>query len=338
MDFLVTFMASYPWVSIPLCLIGIILLVKGGDWFVDAASFIAESFGIPKLIVGATIVSFATTLPELLVSAISAYQARVQNDPSLVDMSIGNAVGSVIANIALIMAIALICMPSAVRRRDYLMKSCLMLGSAIVVMVTGLIFEEISIASSIILLCIFAFAMADNILSARRSMLDTPKENRPALNRKTVSKNVVLFLVGILGIVLGAQLLVDSATVLARDMFGVPERLIAITIVAVGTSLPELVTTVTAIIKKQPSLSAGNIIGANILNLTFIMPLCSLIYGKPLPVQPAVAFLDFPVCLFVGLLALLPMLFTKRFRRWQGFALLGSYVAYVTVSCLGIVG
>ena len=103
--------------------VGIILIVKGGDYFVDAASWMAEVSGIPKLIVGATVVSFATTLPELLVSAFAAAQGKV-------DMSIGNAVGSVTANLGLIMAIALICMPTVIKRRDYMLKSCLMLGAA----------------------------------------------------------------------------------------------------------------------------------------------------------------------------------------------------------------
>lgn len=309
-------------------LAGIILIVKGGDYFVDASSWIAEVSGIPKLIVGATIVSLATTLPEMLVSLMAAWQGKV-------DMAVGNAVGSVTANIGLIMAISLLCMPVAIRRGDYLLKSALMLAAAALVAVSGRQ-GAVGLRSSVLLLVIFAVFLFENVRSARRAMRyggpgdigllrETPK-------RREILFYCIKFTAGAVGVVLGADLLVDSGSALAR-MVGVSERVIGVTIVAVGTSLPELVTTVTAVAKKQSALSVGNILGANILDLTLILPASALVSGKPLPIPPASARLDLPACLLVGCVAVLPAMASARFRRWQGVALLGIYAAYLVLTC-----
>ena len=288
--------------------VGIILIVKGGDYFVDAASWMAEVSGIPKLIVGATVVSFATTLPELLVSAFAAAQGKV-------DMSIGNAVGSVTANLGLIMAIALICMPTLIKRRDYMLKSCLMLGAALFLVIFGA-GGELALIPSILLLVIFIVAMAENIHEARLGMREEEREEEAGLKQKPAPKeialNIIKFIAGTVGIVLGAQLLIDNGSELAR-FIGVPERIIGVTIIAIGTSLPELVTTITAIAKKQASLSVGNIIGANIIDLTLILPISTMIYGGGLPV-----------------------LISQKFRRSQGIVLLFTYAAYVVITCSGL--
>ena len=314
---------------------GIILIVKGGDFFVDGASWFAEVSGIPKLIVGATVVSFATTLPELLVSAFAAFEARSTGALGLVDMAIGNAVGSVTANLGLIFAIALMAMPTVIRRKDYLLKMILMLGAATAVVVFSLLFEGIGLASSLVLLAIFILAMTDNI----RTAIVTVKANRAAgLNderrkptKTLVAINVGKFIVGAAGIVFGADLLVDNASALA-SLCGVSDRVISVTIVAIGTSLPELVTTVTAILKKQASLSAGNIIGANIIDLTLILPVCAVISGGTLPVVGTVGILDMPACLLIGAVACIPTLITKKFARWQGMLLLGLYATYMVLT------
>ena len=311
--------------------VGIILIVKGGDYFVDAASWMAEVSGIPKLIVGATVVSFATTLPELLVSAFAAAQGKV-------DMSIGNAVGSVTANLGLIMAIALICMPTVIKRRDYLLKSCLMLGAALFLVIFGA-GGELALIPSILLLVIFIVAMAENIHEARLGMREEEREEEAGLKQKPAPKeialNVIKFIVGTVGIVLGAQLLIDNGSELAR-FIGVPERIIGVTIIAIGTSLPELVTTITAIAKKQASLSVGNIIGANIIDLTLILPISAMIYGGGLPVSRQVAMMDLPACLLVGCIAVIPALISQKFRRSQGIVLLFTYAAYVVITCSGL--
>ena len=314
-------------ITLGLFALGVLLVVKGGDYFVDAASWIAEVSGVPKLIVGATIVSIATTLPEMLVSVMAATEGKV-------DMSIGNAVGSVTANIGLIMAIALICMPGAIRRADYLYKSVFMLLAAGIIVVCGFM-GKVSILFSLILLAVFVAFMFENVSSAVKMMRAEQNngKEKTAVTGKVVAVNVIKFLVGAAEIVLGANLLVENGSELARFM-GVSERIIGVTLVAVGTSLPELVTTITAIAKKQSSLSVGNILGANIMDLTLIMPLSALVSGKSLPVSATAAMLDLPVCLLVGLVAVIPAMIKSKFTRLQGIILLAIYAVYVVATCM----
>lgn len=306
--------------------LGIVLVVKGGDYFVDAASWIAERSGIPKLIIGATIVSIATTLPEMLVSVMAAAQGKV-------DMSIGNAIGSATVNIGLIMALALICMPGVIRRSDYWLKSILMVAAAALIAVCGMA-GAVSLPISIILLMIFAVFMWENICEAQKSITarQQKREKQTPTSQKMVITNIAKFIIGAVGIVIGSQLLVDNGSTLAR-LAGVPERVIGITLIAVGTSLPELVTTITAITKKQSALSVGNIIGANIIDLTLIMPLSSLISGQALTISSTLAYIDLPACLLIGLIAVVPTLICSRFSRWQGIVLLTLYACYVVLTC-----
>lgn len=313
-------------ITVLLFAVGIVFVVKGGDFFVDAASWIAEVSGIPKLIIGATIVSVATTLPEMLVSVMAALQGKV-------DMSIGNAVGSVTANIGLIMALALIFMPGVIKRKDYLIKSILMLSAALLIVLCGLS-GEISLIFSVLLMVIFVIFLAENVTSAKRTMAEEKNEEKDESlkDRRTVIINIIKFVVGTIGIVWGADLLVDNGSELAR-IIGISERIIGVTLVAVGTSLPELITTVTAITKKQSALSVGNILGANIMDLTLIMPLSALISGQALPVAATSAMIDLPACMLVGLIAIIPAMIRSKFSRWQGFTLLGVYAAYVFITC-----
>ncbi|MBD5170212.1 MAG: calcium/sodium antiporter [Oscillibacter sp.] len=307
-------------------LAGIILIVKGGDWFVDAASWIAEVSGIPKLIVGATIVSLATTLPELLVSVMAASQGKT-------DMAVGNAVGSVTANLGLIMAVSVICMPVKIRRGDYLLKSLLMLAAAGVLVLGGRR-GGVGLTLSLALVGIFAVFTYENLRGAQRAMRCGgdlgPVWEAP--RKRTILFQCLKFTAGAAAVMLGADLLVDSGSALAR-LAGISERIIGVTIVAIGTSLPELVTTVTAIVKKQSALSVGNILGANILDLTMILPVSALITGQALPVSAASARIDIPACLLVGIIAVVPAIVTARFRRWQGIALLVVYGGYVVLTC-----
>ncbi|MCQ2519977.1 MAG: calcium/sodium antiporter [Lachnospiraceae bacterium] len=325
------------WITvIVLLLIGLILIIKGGDYFVDSASWIAEVSGIPKLIVGATVVSFATTLPELLVSVFSAAKYNPVTNPGAVDLCVGNAVGSVTANTGLILAISLLCMPSIIKRKDYLLKAILLIG-AVSVMTLFCWNGSLNIVGSILLIVIFAIAMFENVREAVKTMKqqkDSAEEKEP-LTRKVVIVNILKFVFGVAGIVFGADLLVDNGSLFA-SMLGVPDRIIAITILAVGTSLPELVTTITAIVKKEHSLSAGNIIGANIIDLTLILPICGLVSGGALPVSLSAARIDIPVCLAVSCVAMLPTLIFKKFSRVQGAVLLILYIAYIAVSCMGL--
>lgn len=302
---------------------GLILIVKGGGYFVDAASWIAGVSGIPKVIVGATIVSVATTMPEMIVSVMAAGQGKT-------DMSVGNAVGSVTANLGLIMAIAILCMPGPIRRRDYFVKSILMLAAAAVIAAAGRR-GAVERGLSLLLLAVFGAFLVENVRSAAAAG-GRSRTSRAAPEKRAVLLNGVKFVAGAAGVVLGADLLVDSGSALAR-LAGVSERMIGVTIVAVGTSLPELVTTAAAVVKKQSALSVGNILGANIIDLTLILPLSGLLAGQAMPISAAAGRLDLPACLLVGAAAVLPPMFTRKFQRWQGAALLSLYAGYLYLTC-----
>ena len=315
-------------IIILLFLLGLALIIKGGDYFVDAASWIAEASGVPKFLIGATIVSLGTTMPELLVSLMASAQGSI-------GIAVGNAVGSVTANVGLIMGISVVCIAAAVNRREQGFKF-VMMAAAIVLLLAFSLGGSLSIFGSIVLLIMFLTYMAESVMSARRAMKADSGEDKPATDRKTVVTNVVKFIAGVAGIVIGARLMVNYGTELAR-LFGVPESIIGATLVAVGTSLPELVTTITAIVKKQSSLSIGNIVGANIIDLTMILPLCSVVSGKALPILRQNIALDMPFCLGLVLLAIVPPLITGKFHKLQGVAMLLVYAVYVVLLCTGAV-
>lgn len=324
------FTGSTPLWIVLLFAAGLVCIIKGGDLFVDAAGWIAEASGIPKFIIGATIVSFATTLPEMLVSVFAALEGNA-------DIAVGNAVGSVTANTGLIMCLSLVCMTCLMERRQFGVKACLLLAA--ILSLFGFTRDgRLSVAEGLLVLVIFAGFLAESLISARREQGTELKEDeeRPAVSGKTVAGNIVKFVLGAAGIVLGAQLLIDNGSAIA-SLLGVPDAIIAATMIAIGTSLPELVTTLTAIRKKESSLSVGNIIGANIMDLTLILPLCSLILGKTLPVQSQGMLLDIPACLVICAAVLVPALWKGKFQRWMGFLAGGLYIVYLTVmfTCFG---
>lgn len=323
--------------SIILFLIGLVFIIKGGDIFVDAATWGAEKTGIPKLIVGATVISLATTLPEMLVSFFAAQSG-------MVDMAIGNAIGSVTVNIGIIMGISLVFMPTIIQRKDYLNKSIIMLLAAFILLVFGFT-GNVGLLPNLILVGIFVFSMADNIrhakiaLSTSTTMASTieidvaPSVSKevPLNARKEIFINLAKFLLGAVAIVAGSQLLVDNGGKIALA-FGVPERIIALTLMSIGTSLPELVTAISAISKKQGALSVGNILGANTIALTLLLPITSLVAGKPLPISSQFARIDLPVCFIISCVALVPSLITQKFHRVQGFVLIAIYLLYLVVT------
>ena len=331
--------------------VGIALIVKGGDFFVDAASWIAEVLGLSPLLVGATIVSVATTLPELIVSIIATARGTVE-------IAVGNAVGSVVANLGLIMAISLLFMPGKVDRKQYLFKSIVLLAACLNLLLVGWFGgmadgnHILSVGLGVIVLELFIVFFAENVIVAVKTMKnpvvnalstdsnganteiaseEVPAEEVPVKkDKKTIWINVLKFIGGAAGIIGGAELLVINGQKLALAA-GVPEGIIAITLVAIGTSLPELVTTITAIAKKKSSISVGNIIGANIIDMTLILPVCSMVSGGTLIFPRQAIIFDIPFSLGLAAVAVLPMLFTKKFHRWQGAALLAVYGAYLAL-------
>lgn len=314
-------------VVVLLFLLGILLIVKGGDLFVDASTWIAVKSGIPKFIIGATIVSLATTLPELLTSAIATMDGKT-------GIAVGNAVGSVTANVGLIMGISVVCLPAVIQRNQIAFKGILMILGCLLLYVlsNG---GQLQAGPSMLLLVLFAVFTAENLYTAKKSM-QNEKTGGVLDSRNVVLMNIAKFVGGAAGIVIGAQLLVNNGSELAR-ILGVPESIIGATLIAVGTSLPELVTTVTALVKRQASLSIGNILGANIIDLTMILPICSILAGGSLEISAQASLLDLPFCLAVCFLAIVPPLFAQRFFRLQGVALLAVYAAYIAILCIMMV-
>ena len=311
------------WVTVLLFLVGLLLIVKGGDWFLDGAVWIAEATGVPRFIIGATIVSLATTLPELTVSVTGVLQGEV-------DLAVGNAVGSVTANLGLILGISVLCIPSVVNRKQFNLKAILMVVGA--ALLTVLCWSgTLRLLPGLLLFVIFIVYLGNNIVDARSSVQEREAlpERRTTSYRQMIMK-LGMFVIGIAAIVLGSQLLINYGSELALQL-GVPSSIIGVTMVAIGTSLPELVTTLTAIAKKEASMSVGNIVGANVIDLTMILPICSAVSGGRLTIGSQTTALDLPVCLLLCCVAVLPPLLKGKFYRVQGVLMLAVYAGYVVM-------
>lgn len=304
--------------------LGLGAIIKGGDLFVDAAAWIAKISGIPQFVVGATIVSIATTLPELMVSSIASAQGNNQ-------MAVGNAVGSVTANTGLIMALGIIFLPHSVNLKRFAPKAVILIASVFLLGIFSLT-GKLNIIGTAGMLIIFAIFIIQNLHDAKESFSQgqiSAKEMRSAFTGRDVLRHLIFFFLGTAGIVIGSHLLVENGTLLADRVFRIDRRIISLTAVAIGTSLPELVTTAAAIAKKQGSLSVGNIIGANIIDLTLIMPVCSLICGGSLSISKSTLLIDLPFLAVIILAVFIPVFKTKRFSRSQGFLALAMYGIYM---------
>ena len=306
--------------------VGLALTIKGGDWFVDSASWFAEATGIPKFVVGATVVSFATTLPELLVSVRAAMNGSAQ-------LAIGNAVGSVTANTTLIMGVSLVAMAGVVSRKSFSLKGGLFLAAVIGLTVLSLS-GTLPTWSAFILWAIFLVFMVSNVIEGKKG---AENDEIDAHEKKEIPSKILFFVIGTASIVFGAEFLVSSGKTIATEI-GISETIIGFTVIALGTSLPEFVTTLTAIRKKEASLSVGNIIGANIIDTTLILPLCAVINGQALPVETINLVFDFPVCIAACAVAVVPTIIMGKFKKWQGFALLAIYASYMVFLVLNEVG
>lgn len=308
--------------------LGLVLLIKGGDWFVDGATGIAHRFNIPELLIGATVVSIGTTLPEVMVSATSAISGHGE-------IAYGNAIGSVICNTSLIAAITVAVKPSEVDPKTLKIPTLFFFIAAIIYALVAYTSGFFARCVGILLLVLFVVYMVINV----KAVKNMPKEEIPEDDKtesNTMTKDIVLLVVGAVLIAIGANLLVDNGTLIAAAL-GVPEAVIALTFVALGTSLPELVTAITSLVKGHSSLSLGNIIGANLFNLVlvsglsvtlrpFAIPQDSMLFGKITSLV-----LDIPVMFAVMLLLTIPALKRAKLSRWQGIILLLIYAAFCTI-------
>ena len=307
------------WMTVLLFLVGLVLIVKGGDWFLDGAVWIAESTGVPRFIIGATIVSLATTLPELTVSVTGVIDGEL-------DLAVGNAVGSVTANIGLIMGISLVCMPAVIKRSQFWLKGVLMSAAALLLWILckdG----TLHMLPSFALFVLLAVYVWDNIRDAKN---DVGSDEQELVDKKELPQQLVMFVVGVAAIVVGSKLLIEYGSEIAL-LLGVPSAIIGVTMVAIGTSLPELITTLTAIRKRESSMSIGNIIGANIIDLALILPICSVVSDGKLTIAEQSYALDMPMCFAMTLIAVLPPLIKGKLYRWQGILMLALYAVYVVI-------
>ena len=319
--------------TILLFIFGLLLLIKGGDWFVDAATGIARRFHVPEFIIGATVVSIGTTLPEVMVSATSAVEGHGE-------IAYGNAIGSVICNTALIAALTVAIRPSKVDKSSFRAPVLFFFGTAAYYMLNAYIFRTFNRYVGITLLVVFAAYLTYVIISAkkRRDLPEVKTEDDGGDEKKEdeqpLFKCIVLLIIGAALIAIGADLLVDKGTLIAQAM-GVPESVIALTFVALGTSLPELATAITALIKGHGSLSLGNIVGANLFNLVLVSGVSVTLSPFDVPVEKTIAgvnaslLVDMPVMALAMAALTVPALISGKLSRWQGILLLAVYSAFV---------
>ena len=310
-------------INIILIIVGMALLIKGGDFLVDGASHLARRFNISELAIGLTIVAFGTSAPELVVSL----SAAIGSHP---EIALGNVIGSNILNLLLVLGITGLIMPVAVQKNTVKIEIPLSLLAAIVLFLlanfgifTGAR-NMLTRLDGIILLMLFgAF-----IFYVYKSMKTTVQEEDKSLAKTfSLGKSIVFIVVGLCFLVLGGRIVVDSAVSLAQAL-NISEEVIGLTVVAVGTSLPELVTSVTAIIKKKADIAVGNIIGSNIFNIFLILGVASLVS----PMNYSTVFNKDIYLLIIGTLLLLLAMFTgkkKILDRWEASIFVCIYIGYV---------
>lgn len=308
--------------AVILFMAGLVLICLGGDRLVDAAVAIARKLGIPQIVVGATIVSLGTTLPEILVSTTAAFDGSAA-------IAAGNAFGSIICNTALIAGLTQTIRPSkkveasAIRWRGFFFFGVLIVMNLYGYFTRG--FDRISGIVLLLLFCVYAYLNIKRSGSEGEETQEEPKE-------VSIPKQLLILAVCAALLYVGANLLVDNGIYLAQAA-GVPERVIAVTFIALGTSLPELVTSVVSLIKGFGNVGLGNIIGANIFNMLLVIGIPAAIAGMPL--ETSTVALDMPLSLLVMGVLLLPIFVRKKSSRAQGIGLLCIYVVYCVASFIG---
>lgn len=310
-------------IPVLLFIVGLLFLIKGGDWFVDGASALARRFHLPELLIGATVVSIGTTLPEVMVSTMSALSGHGE-------IAYGNAIGSVICNAALIAAITIAVRPGKVNPKTLKMPVLFFFAAAAIYCVAAYGFGKFTRPMGFIMLAMFVAYIAANIHQMKNAPAEEHEEEEETV---PLPRMLMLLVLGAVLIAMGANLLVDNGTLIAQAL-GVPESVIALTFVALGTSLPELVTAITSLIKGHSDLSLGNVVGANVFNLVLVSGVSVALAPFTVP-QSATIFgmnsslvLEIPVMIAVMVLLTAPALVKGKLSRVQGVALLVIYAVF----------
>ena len=315
-------------VSVLLFAVGLVLLIKGGDWFVDGATGIAKRFNLPDIVVGATVVSIGTTLPEVMVSTTGALAGSGA-------MAYGNAIGSIICNTALIAAISITCNPGPVNVKSMKTPAIFFFGAAALYCLAAYGLGTFPRWMGFVMLTIFVVYMVLTVRNGMKNPDAAAEEEEEESKPKALWQELLLLVVGAAVIAVGADLLVEHGQIIAIGL-GVPETVVALLFVALGTSLPELVTTITSLKKGRASLGVGNVIGANVFNLVLVSGVAVSLAPFDVPCENLLLdtglnlslVFDIPVMLLVMSLMIFPAFAKKKLGRWQGIALLAIYAAF----------
>lgn len=333
MDIISNLLSYGMWVGIVLIIVGFIALVKGADWLVDGASAIAKRFGISDLVIGLTVVAFGTSMPEFVVNMVSVAEGTT-------DLAITNILGSNIINTFVILGLTALVYPvvSQKRSRDFDIPLSIIAGILVFAFVAvnspyGEVGRGISRFGGIILLVLFCYFLYNTFRHAKDHPDDGPTEEVPD-KEITVRRALCLILAGLVGLVVGGEMIVKSAVDLATRM-GVSEAIIGLTIVALGTSLPELATSVIAATKHNSDIALGNVVGSNIFNVFFVLGTSAAV--RPLPAYDGIELDAWMAA--VG--SMLVWLFVKtnrerEIKRWGGAILLLVYAGYLTYRLLNV--
>ena len=314
--------------SVLLFAVGLVLLIKGGDWFVDGATGIAKRFNLPDIVVGATVVSIGTTLPEVMVSTTGALAGSGA-------MAYGNAIGSIICNTALIAAISITCNPGPVNVKSMKTPAIFFFCSAAMYCFASYVLGEFPRWMGFVMLAIFVVYMVLTVRNGMKNPDASEEEEEEEGKARKLWQELLLLVAGAAVIAVGADLLVEHGQIIALEL-GVPETVVALLFVALGTSLPELVTTITSLKKGRASLGVGNVIGANVFNLVLVSGVAVSLAPFPVPCENFLLdtglnmslVFEIPVMLGVMSLMIFPALATKKLGRWQGILLLAIYAAF----------
>lgn len=301
-----------------LFLLGFILITKGADIFIDSTISVAKRTNIPEIVLGATLVSLATTFPELTVSVFASIQGHTT-------MSLGNAVGSIICNTGLALGLVAIIKPFKVSKNVFNSKAILLMIATITLMV--LCFDgKIDKTDSIILIIVLCIYMYSNYKSVPKTSTSTNMSKSNSMVKGDSLKLGVLFLIGITMMIIGSRLLVDNGIIIAEAV-GVPQAVISLTVIALGTSLPELVSCLTAIKKNHNAISVGNILGANILNIVSVVSFSAMF--NEIPILSQTAMIDFPFMILLLTILIVPTFIKHKLYRAQGLLMLLTYITYM---------
>ena len=307
--------------QIVLLIIGFAMLIKGADLFVDGAAGVADRFGIPQIIIGLTIVAFGTSAPEAAVSITSALKGSAE-------LAVGNVLGSNILNVLIILGLTAVIRPVKMQTQTYKYELPFVMFSTVLVAVLGYVGGSISFFDGIILwvfMILFLVYLFQSAKKGKTDLVEMPDENGEVAKPKPVWLLILFIILGGAMIVLGSNFTVDSASFIAKK-FGMTDRLIGLTIVAFGTSLPELVTSVIAARKGNSDIAIGNIVGSNIFNILFILGTTALITNIPYAMN-----FNFDAVIALAALVILFVLVSnkeKTLKRWGGALMLASYAAY----------